>query len=252
MQVCPSCGYQNPDTAGFCSQCGTKLAAKAVPRSATMFLQAEQLAQRHRLVVVRSGGVDGVSLVLPIGKAVMGRGEVQLRMDDAHMSPRHAEFTLRDDRLTVNDLQSSNGVFIRLHGETKLTAGDELRLGRQLLRFEALPAPEFTADSGRVWGSPNRSARFRVAQLLEGSGLGEALPIGEGEYLFGREEGGMTFPADPSVSRRHAVMTVSRTGVVVRDLESANGTFLRLREEMLLAPGDQLLIGMQQLRYDLG
>jgi pSer/pThr/pTyr-binding forkhead associated (FHA) protein len=81
--------------------------------------------------------------------------------------------------------------------------------------------------------------------------VGEALPIAEGEYLFGREEGGMIFPADQSVSRRHAILSVTREGIRVRDLESANGTFLRLRQETTLTPGDHLLLGTQQLRYEL-
>jgi predicted ThiF/HesA family dinucleotide-utilizing enzyme len=47
------------------------------------------------------------------------------------------------------------------------------------------------------------------------------------------------------------VLSVSREAIRVRDLESANGTFLRLRRETTLTPGDHLLIGTQQLRYDL-
>ncbi len=56
----------------------------------------------------------------------------------------------------------------------------------------------------------------------------------------------MIFPADQSVSRRHAVLSVTRETVKVRDLESANGTFLRLRKETTLTPGDHLLVGTWQ------
>ncbi len=251
MQACPNCGNQNPENAAFCSQCGTKLLGKPQPRAPTVFLQSEVAEQQHRLVVVRPGGSDGASFAVAQGKSAIGRGEVQIRLDDPYLSPRHAEVTLRGGQLSIADLQSSNGVYLRLRGETSLTVGDELRLGRQLLRLEALPEAQFAPDSGRIWGSPDRGARYRVAQLLEGSGVGEALPIAEGEYLFGREEGGMTFPADPSVSRRHAILSVTRQTVRVRDLESANGTFLRLRKETALTPGDHLLVGTQQLRYEL-
>ncbi len=32
MQACPSCGFDNADSAKFCSECGTALAATAAPR----------------------------------------------------------------------------------------------------------------------------------------------------------------------------------------------------------------------------
>jgi pSer/pThr/pTyr-binding forkhead associated (FHA) protein len=251
MQACPTCGNQNPESAAFCSQCGTKLLAKPAPQASTVYLQPEVAQQQHRLVVLRPGGADGATFTLLPGKSAIGRGEVQVRLDDPYLSPRHAELSLRGGQLSIVDLQSSNGVYLRLRSETSLTVGDELRLGRQLLRLEPLPEPQFAPDSGRIWGTPDRGARYRMAQLLEGSGVGEALPIAEGEYLFGREEGGMIFPADQSVSRRHAILSVSREAIRVRDLESANGTFLRLRKETTLTPGDHLLVGTQQLRYDL-
>ncbi len=252
MQACPNCGNQNPENAAFCSQCGTKLLGKALPRAPTLYPTA-----RGRRATASAGGpfgpgsVDGASFALPQGKSAIGRGEVQIRLDDPYLSPRHAELSLRIGQLSIIDLQSSNGVYLRLRGETSLTVGDELRLGRQLLRLEPVPETQFAADSGRIWGSPDRGARYRVAQLLEGSGVGEALPISEGEYLFGREEGGMICPADQSVSRRHAILSVTRETIRVRDLESANGTFLRLRKETTLIPGDHLLLGTQQLRYEL-
>ena len=251
MQLCPTCGNQVPDNAAFCSNCGTKLSAKPQSRaSATLMLQVDGAVRQHRLVQVRPGGHDGASFTLSPGRSILGRGEAQIRIDDPYLSPKHLELNLREEQVTVQDLQSSNGVFLRIRADTGLVPRDEIRIGRQLLRFEPLPEAEVGPDSGRIWGSPNRGARFRVCQLLEGAGLGEALPLGDGEYLFGREEGGMTFPADPSVSRRHAILSVVRENVILRDLESANGTFLRLRRETALTPGDELLIGAQQLRYE--
>ncbi len=207
--------------------------------------------RQHRLVQVRPGGGEGASFAIASGRTVLGRGEAQIRIEDGYLNPKHLELVLKDDRLSVTDLQSSNGVFARIRVDTQIASLDEFRIGRQLLRFEALPAAELAPDGGRVWGTPNRGARFRVCQLLEGAGMGEALPITEGEYLFGREEGGMTFPADPSVSRRHAVLSVFQDTAILRDLESANGTFVRLRRETQLNPGDELLLGAQQLRYDV-
>jgi pSer/pThr/pTyr-binding forkhead associated (FHA) protein len=61
----------------------------------------------------------------------------------------------------------------------------------------------------------------------------------------------MTFASDSAVSRRHAVLSIAGDRCLLRDLESANGTFLRIRKEALLHAGDQLLLGTQQLRYEV-
>ena len=175
-----------------------------------------------------------------------------MRLEDPFLSPRHAEFLVRDGVPHVVDLQSTNGVFIRLRGEIPLRPGDEIRIGRQLLRFDQLPQPQATPHGGRTWGSPNRGMRYRLVQMLEGSGTGDSLPLADGEYLFGREEGGMTFSSDPAVSRRHAVLSISGDRCLLRDLESANGTFIRIRKDAQLHAGDQLLLGTQHLRYDVG
>ncbi len=251
MINCPSCQSRNPDTAAFCSQCGTRLGTRSVPRASTVFLEPEGSDLVHRLVLLRPGGAEAASFTLAPGKVLCGRGEVPLRLEDPFLSPRHAEFVLKDGVVTVVDLQSANGVFLRLRGETPLRPGDEVRIGRQLMRFDSLPQPQFMPDGGRIWGSPNRGMHFRLVKLLEGSGTGDALPMSDGEYLFGREEGGMTFPSDPAVSRRHAVLSIAGDRCLLRDLESANGTFMRIRKEAQLHPDDQLLLGTQHLRYSV-
>jgi pSer/pThr/pTyr-binding forkhead associated (FHA) protein len=252
MIACPNCQSRNPDAAVFCSQCGTRLATRSqAPRASTVFLEPESGDLVHRLVLLRPGGAEAASYTLNAGRVLCGRGEVPLRLEDPFLNPRHAEFVLKGGAVTVVDLQSANGVFLRLRAETPLRPGDEMRIGRQLLRFDQLPPPQSAPDGGRIWGSPNRGVRYRFVKLLEGSGTGDALPMSDGEYLFGREEGGMTFPSDPAVSRRHAVLSIAGDRCLLRDLESANGTFLRIRKEAQLRPGDQLLLGTQQLRYEV-
>jgi pSer/pThr/pTyr-binding forkhead associated (FHA) protein len=68
---------------------------------------------------------------------IMGREEGELRFpDDEFMSRRHATLSQRDGRVHLADLGSSNGTYVRLRGERELRAGDLIRVGDQLLRFE--------------------------------------------------------------------------------------------------------------------
>jgi pSer/pThr/pTyr-binding forkhead associated (FHA) protein len=57
--------------------------------------------------------------------------------DDEFMSRRHARIALKDGRAELEDLGSSNGTFVRLRGPHTLLPGDLIRLGDEMLRFEA-------------------------------------------------------------------------------------------------------------------
>jgi pSer/pThr/pTyr-binding forkhead associated (FHA) protein len=70
-------------------------------------------------------------------EVVLGRetGDV-IFSDDEFMSRRHAQIVFRNGRGQVEDLGSSNGTFLRLRGPHGLAAGDLIRMGDELLRFE--------------------------------------------------------------------------------------------------------------------
>jgi pSer/pThr/pTyr-binding forkhead associated (FHA) protein len=56
--------------------------------------------------------------------------------DDEFLSRRHAQLQHRAGRVTLLDLGSSNGTYIRLRGAHPLSSGEMIRLGDELLRFE--------------------------------------------------------------------------------------------------------------------
>jgi pSer/pThr/pTyr-binding forkhead associated (FHA) protein/RNA polymerase subunit RPABC4/transcription elongation factor Spt4 len=56
--------------------------------------------------------------------------------DDPFISGRHAELKLAGGMLSVTDLGSRNGTFVRVYGERVLQHGDYVFLGQQLLRVE--------------------------------------------------------------------------------------------------------------------
>ena len=52
------------------------------------------------------------------------------------------------------------------------------------------------------------------------------------------------------VSSKHATITVADGALAVKDLGSANGTFVRINGHAPVNPGDLLLVGEQILRVD--
>ncbi len=80
---------------------------------------------------------------------------------------------------------------------------------------------------------------------------GERLTPVVGEGVIGREEeADVPFPDDPYLSPRHCKLHVSLDAVFVEDLQSLNGTFIRLKQPTSIGPGDTVVIGRQLLRLE--
>lgn len=87
---------------------------------------------------------------------------------------------------------------------------------------------------------------------LDGPLSGKRFPIGPGETIAGREAVGVNLSFDPSASRRHASFMPLPDGVLVRDTNSTNGTFVNgvKIHEMTMRRGDTVKIGMTTFRLE--
>ncbi len=85
---------------------------------------------------VREG--NGTMHHIPLDTEIsLGRAEGDLVVeDDPFLSGRHLRLLRRWGQVVVEDLGSTNGVFLAIGGEVELREGDEIRIGGQLFRFE--------------------------------------------------------------------------------------------------------------------
>ena len=85
-----------------------------------------------RLLVERAPGhQSGIAYDLMEG-ATLGRGEVEIRLDDPYASSRHARITREGRVLIIEDLGSTNGTYLNeepLTGPQPLYDGDRIRIG---------------------------------------------------------------------------------------------------------------------------
>lgn len=76
-----------------------------------------------------------------------------------------------------------------------------------------------------------------------------AVPLFGQELTIGKTaDCGVALAEDEYVSRRHARLVLQDGQVVLEDLGSANGTFVKIREPVVLDPGDEILVGTSLLR----
>ncbi|WP_372367144.1 FHA domain-containing protein [Candidatus Uabimicrobium sp. HlEnr_7] len=71
------------------------------------------------------------------------------------------------------------------------------------------------------------------------------------DNIIGRDEGDIIFPKSQKISKRHCKVYYHQQKVVVDDLGSMNGTYLKLRKPYLLKDGDIFSIGKQIFQFRL-
>lgn len=83
-------------------------------------------------------------------------------------------------------------------------------------------------------------------KILHGSNAGKDVKIPSPKCVIGRGDDCHLKPQSDAVSRRHCVIITTENEVVVRDMNSRNGTFVngeRVAEESVLLNGDVLRVG---------
>jgi pSer/pThr/pTyr-binding forkhead associated (FHA) protein len=203
--------------------------------------------------VVVKGGERKERHPLRKGTVVLGRteGDVQFP-DDRCLAPSHARVLWKRERLWIEDLSGSNGVFLRTEEPTLLRSGDLLCLGGLFLRYDEDTAlAQGTAlrqDAGvRPHGSGRERARGHLVRILQDGSDGPSYPLVPSKTIFGRKAGHFLFPDDPLMSRQHAQFYERDGDMAVEDLGSSNGTMVRIRASAPLDGGTVFRIGDQTL-----
>ena len=146
---CPECGFQNPESANYCSKCGALMHAPEPSEQTQSFSpdEGDELAELEELgvegpaLVVRSGGGRAGETFAPEGeRTTIGRSpDCAIFLDDVTVSRRHSVLVERDGHWFVEDLGSLNGTFVnrRRVESAELSDGDELQIGKYRLTFLA-------------------------------------------------------------------------------------------------------------------
>jgi pSer/pThr/pTyr-binding forkhead associated (FHA) protein len=145
---CPECGFQNPETANYCSKCGSLLVREE--SEATMAFTPDEADEEGQpeladfgikgpaLVVRSGGGRAGETFPLDTEETTVGRSpDCDIFLDDVTVSRRHAVIKRKSNQLEIEDLGSLNGTFLnrRRIESGALSDGDELQIGKYKLTF---------------------------------------------------------------------------------------------------------------------
>jgi pSer/pThr/pTyr-binding forkhead associated (FHA) protein len=206
---------------------------------------------RATLTLIRPDGSEGGTFPLRDGDNRLGRDHGAIFENDGYLSPTHCELIVIGSGAVVRDLESLNGVFVRMTGEEEIQPGQVIRMGQELLRFDLIEPPTPLEDGTEVMGSPNPGYWGKITVIIGNQVDGSAYPLLGDSVTMGRERGDINFPDDGYVSGLHARVSLRDGRVFLADLGSSNGTFIKVNGERSVGNESFVLLGQQLFRLNL-
>lgn len=250
VRRCPSCSSDVMPGFRFCGACGFRMDEPSglmpMPQAPAPIPMA-----RPTMTLIRPDGTEGGVFELKAGDNKIGRRFGAIFENDGYLSPVHAEINVHGQSALVRDLDSLNGVFVKMTQEEELQNGQIIRIGQELLRFEYIPVPAPTEDGTELMGSPNPGFWGKLTVIIGRDITGAVFPLLGDSVTIGRERGEINFPDDGYVSGLHARVSIRDSRVFLADLGSSNGSFVKVNGERMVGMESFVLLGQQLFRVNL-
>jgi len=186
--------------------------------------------------------------VMRVGSAA----DSTLVLNVAGVAPHHCEISTQNGESAVRPVDASAPTVIngrQIAQATPLKPGDLLLFGRVGCRVSSDRPAAATIPPPSAAKKNDEAARTRVRNTLpkymlrgvSGATFGKTFAL-TGSMVIGRQaDSDIPVPAE-EISRHHARLQVTADGVLVEDMNSANGTFINDKrvQNGLLKPGEEL------------
>ena len=125
--------------------------------------------------------------------------------------------------------------------------------GASVVSSGKFPIPDVGPDPGPTYfySSPTWPSSFRVVQIYEGGEEGACVVARGTTLIIGRSVADLVIARDPLVDDQHCLVEEQAGVIVLTDLGSRTGVFVRIKGEQPLHHGDEILIGRTRLMIDL-
>ena len=200
-------------------------------------ISPDRAVEAH-LVRVTAGGIEEDEFSLrPHGVTTIGRHECTISFpEDSTLSENHASILHSHDGYFLRDDGSETGTFLILRpGKLySIESGDLLRLGQRFLLFH------------------EQNGEYGFVQYDQAGQPIQRHALSEGTVVLGRQAPDITLdPRDMVLSRRHLTLTLKDGVLQAKDLNSLNGTYLRVRNPVPLEDESSFRAGQQMFKLRL-
>lgn len=156
--------------------------------------------------------------------------------DDDMLSDRHASILHGIDGYSLRDDGSATGIFLKAREAVPLEviSGDLVRMGRQFLLFR------------------NENGTCSFTHYDQSGKQVNQYPLSDKTIVLGRDAPDVTLDkSDMTLSRRHLSIVLKEGKMMVKDLKSVNGSYLKVRSAVSINDGEILRLGRQALKFTL-
>lgn len=250
---CPACGSENGPEATACVVCGYSL--EAPPRSSSKCARCgSALGEGFEFCQICGLGVHS-RLPRPQTAAI------RLVPPRPRTDPSHGRTPVSTPAISfeapVREVPVSEPPVVRdPEREQPVTVVSPEPVASREWSPPAAPAPAPASPAPGVVGPspmPRRAPganKLRLVVVQRDGSEGEVIPMGDAPLYIGRWQGDLRFPADEFLGPSHARVDPLPRGVLVADLGTRNGIFVRISRPEPVFPGDQFLLGHQLLRLE--
>jgi pSer/pThr/pTyr-binding forkhead associated (FHA) protein len=271
-RICQKCGVAIADGHRFCGNCGSrfesKVALEAVSRESDSVgskravervnfvhrrVQSGPEYARFMLYHINDDGSMGESIPLYEGENIIGRTSSSLLSTDRFVNPKHVRIICDQNYAIVEDCDSLNGVYLRISDESlTLLDGDIFRIGEEVMSYHEGNSNQpilksRTSEHTMLIGGDERPGWGYLRLIVGAFSEGNVYRLWQPSISIGRTHADILFPKDGFVSGTHATLSYDGDSVQLTDLNSSNGTFVRLKAPLRLDDATYFLIGNQLL-----
>jgi len=188
----------------------------------------------------------------------LGRREGRVRVpEDPYLSPRHARVLTDQEGYVLKDLDSVNGVFLRVRDEVELSDGGVFCAGKRVLLFESLAPRDcslepMAEDGVSLFGTPLEEVWGRLRVITEAGVCRGVHYLTSKRVVVGRTGSHVSFPNDKALAPSHLSLQRTEEGATLKSLGPDRDTFIKIRKPHHLRPGDVFRIGQQAFRFEMG
>ncbi len=276
-RFCAQCGAVIQDGHRFCGSCGAKYeengeSSADFSRDNLDVSGPRRSVERLSFVKSRSYDVDistrtvswvlfhinddgtlGERIPLNDGDNIVGHSSSRLLSSDRYVSPKHLRLKCSESGVLVEDNDSLNGVFYRLSDESMdLYDGDIFRIGEELLCLSLGNSSQpllsnQTSETTELLGGEESDGWGYLRVIMGAYSEGSVYRLSQPSVSLGRTHANILFSKDGFVSGTHASLQPAGDHAILTDLNSSNGTFVRLKKPINVSSSAYILIGNQLL-----
>ena len=275
-RICQNCGEAVPEGHKFCGNCGRRFDVETPnaepvqvdtsnengPRVVRRGFIGQNISQeldssaKFALYHMNDDNTIGDEIPLVEGENVIGRMSSSPLKADRFVSPQHVRITCRGNTAVIEDCGSLNGTFQKLNNESiTLHNGDTFRIGEELLSYvhgnskQQILLPRDNDPTTLIGGVESEGWGY-LSSILGPYSEGDVYRLSKPVVTLGRTSADILFPRDGFVSGRHASLRASSDGAILTDLNSSNGTFIKLEPKFpVTVTGDFYILVGNQLLY---